>query len=453
MKIKKFFFIVPLFMLAQLAHPETWRISINETVEQANNSSSTPQVSATGQFVVYSSHASNLVKNDSNQSDDIFVYDQATKKHTRVSVNSEGEQANGGSWSPSISANGRYIVFHSVASNLVPNDTNKAIDIFLHDRMKGKTTRVNLNQKGEQANDHSYYATISANGNHIAFQSTASNLVEQDTNKKSDIFVFKRTTGVLSRISVNSDGEQADNYSYSASISADGRYIAFGSTASNLLSMHGNKKHNKGHIFVHDQHTATTTQVSINRHGQPANSYSYYPSISGDGQSIAFRSEATNLVDNDDNGFSDSFVYDLQHRTITRVNVSSLGQQANSETRDPVMSANGRYVVFQSNADNLVADDDNHIADIFVHDRQTGTTRRVNISCSGKQANDVSYTPSLSEQGTYIVYTSDATNLGVGDSNKERDIFISTYTNSKECNLSSCRKSMNTSWIWQTDCL
>ena len=154
---------------------------------------------------------------------------------TRVSVASDGTQSNNSSYNPSISANGRYVAFESEATNLVRGDTNNFRDIFVHDRQTGQTTRVSVASDGTQANGHSYDPSISADGRYVAFASLANNLVSGDTNDQQDIFVHDRQTGQTTRVSVASDGTQASGHSFNPSISADGRYVAFVSSASNLV--------------------------------------------------------------------------------------------------------------------------------------------------------------------------------------------------------------------------
>ncbi|MBO9384452.1 MAG: PD40 domain-containing protein, partial [Roseiflexus sp.] len=397
----------------------TTRVSVASDGTQANGGSFTPSISADGRYVAFASIAVNLVSGDTNGVQDIFVHDRQTGQTTRVSVASGGAQANGPSFDPSISADGRYVAFASLATNLVSGDTNNEQDIFVHDRQTGQTTRVSVATGGGQANGNSSNPSISADGRYIAFDSNASNLVSGDTNNTGDIFVHDRQTGATTRVSIGPGGTQANRGSLAPSISADGRYVAFHSSATNLVSGVTN---GTTHIFVHDRQTGATTRVSVASDGTEGNSVSIRPSISADGRYVAFQSIATNLGCT--NGTQHIFVHDRQTGQTTCVSVASDGTEGNSGSNDPSISANGRYVAFQSQANNLVSGDTGFITDIFIHDRQTGVTTRVSIAFDGTEANNVSSAPSISADGRYIAFESNASNLVDGDTNSIQDIFV-----------------------------
>ena len=283
----------------------------------------------------------------------------------RVSLSSRGSEGNGdcGYWA-SISADGRYVAFQSLASNLVLNDTNDVDDIFVHDRQTGQTTRVSLSSGGSEGNGHCWDASISADGRYVAFHSLASNLVPDDTNGESDVFVHDRQTGETARVSLSSGGTEGNSSSGSPSISADGRYVAFVSLATNLVP--GDNKF--WDTFVHDRQTGQTTRVSMSSGGKKGNGGSGNPSISADGRYVAFNSDATNLVPGDTNGVVDVFVHDRQTGQTVRVSLSWDGSEGNDASCNPSISADGRYVAFWSDATNLVPDDTNGFPDIFVQD-------------------------------------------------------------------------------------
>jgi len=350
-----------------------------------------PSISAEGRHVAFQSTASKMVPGDTNGKCDIFVHDRQTGQTERVSVASDGTQGNGGSAFPSISADGRYIAFISDATNLVPGDTNDSRDVFVHDRQTGETVLVSVASDGTQANARSGDPSISADGRYVAFPSWASNLVPGDTNNTGDILVHDRQTRQTTRVSVASDGTEGDGWSGDPSISADGRYVAFGSGARNLVPGDTN---NTDDIFVHDRQTGQTTCVSLTSEGAQGDKHSTFPSISADGRYVAFRSDATNLVPGDTNDLDDIFVHDRQTGQTTCVSVASDGTQGERGSRSlwvdastgapevfgsrsPSISADGRYVAFESDAINLVPDDPNYWDDIFVHDQQTGQTTRV----------------------------------------------------------------------------
>jgi Tol biopolymer transport system component len=264
----------------------------------------------------------------------------------------------------------------------------------------------------------------------VAFESLAENLVGpgQDTNLKSDIFVRDRTLAVTERASVALAGfpTQPDGDSNNPSISADGRYVAFNSFATNLVAGDTNGATD---VFLYDRTLAATTRVSVGPGGVQGdnNSVVFGQAVSNDGTRVAFESAATNLVAGDTNGAKDVFVRDRTAATTTRVSVDNTGAQANGESRVSAISGNGRYVVFESDATNLVANDNNGVTDIFVRDLTAGTTRRVSVTDNGAQANGASFalgSTTISDNGAIIVFESDATNLVAGDTNGVGDVFV-----------------------------
>lgn len=348
----------------------------------------------------------------------------ATGQTTLASVGSAGGEANGVSFFASISTNGRYVVFTSGASNLVAGDTNGYEDIFVHDRQTGKTERVNISSTGEQANSYIGFgncSSISADGRYVTFQSGATNLVSDDTNGRRDIFIHDRRTGKTTRASVDNTGKQGNSDSYCPVISADGRYVVFESAADNLVAGDTN---GFSDIFIHDQQTNETTRISVSSAGKQSNWDSSNPSISADGRYIAFDSFADNLMTEDTNGSADVFMHDRQTGKTTLVSTDSAGKQGNAYNGTPSISANGRYVSFVSGANNLIAGDTNQFADIFIHDQQTGRTERVSVNNIGEQSNGGSNSPAISADGRYVVFISRADNLVAGDTNGETDVFV-----------------------------
>ncbi|MCY2993852.1 MAG: hypothetical protein NTY19_39145, partial [Planctomycetota bacterium] len=331
-------------------------------------------------------------------------------------------QANSDSDTPSISADGRYVAFRSDASNLVSGDSNGWADIFVRDMLSHTTSRVSVDTAGTQANGFSEDPSISADGRYVAFRSNASNLVSGDTIGSTDIFVRDTLSNTTSRVSLDTAGNQANNVSLTQSISADGRYVAFMSGASNLVSGDTNFSID---IFVRDTLSNTTSRVSVDTAGTQANSDSYTPSISADGRYVAFESQASNLVSGDTNGTRDIFVRDRQSNTTSRVSLDTAGNQANNFSLTQSISADGRYVAFMSGASNLVSGDTNGTPDIFVRDTLSNTTSRVSVDTAGTQANRFrSDSPSISADGRYVAFQSDASNLVSGDTNDSRDIFV-----------------------------
>ena len=419
---------------ATAGRSQTELVSVARGGGPGNASSQNPDVSADGRYVAFQSFASNLVARDTNGAFDVFVGDRRTGRTTRVSVSSAGRQGNGGSVEPSISADGRFVAFASDASNLVRGDTNGTTDVFVRDRLTGKTTRMSVSSRGVQANGESAGATVSATGRFVAFTSEATNLVARDTNRATDVFLRDRRTGRTIRVNVSSGERQArgETITVTPALSASGRFVAFDSTAANLVRRDTNREVD---VFLRDRRTGTTKRVSVTRTGRQANGDSFNPALSADGRFVSFNSLASNLVLGDTNRLMDVFVRDRASRRTSRVSVNSAGNQSDGR-RDPEhlgtygdsgdadISANGRFVTFYSTALNLVPADGNAAPDIFVRDRLMRTTKRANVARHGSEAAGWSVTAEISADGRVITFVSDAENLVPEDGNLSADIFV-----------------------------
>lgn len=377
-------------------------------------------LSADGRFVVFHSYRGNLVHNDHNGLADVFLRDLERGDTRLLSAGQGGDAGNGYSADASLSADGQWASFVSTSSDLVPGDTNDAEDAFVWSRAGGRLERASVRSDGAQANDASLEAALSRDGRYVAFSSFATNLAAGDTNGMSDVFLRDRQAGYTERISVGRDGRPANGYSWQPSVSDDGRSVAFYSTASNLVA--GDRGDSED-VFVHDRQTRQTVRASEAADGTPANGYSVQPAMSGDGRYVAFVSAATNLVPGDTNRRIDVFVKELATGRVERVSVGADGAQANGGSYNPALSRDGRYVIFESFASNLVRGDTNRSFDVFVHDRRTRRTRRVSLSSDGVQANGPNWTPSLSADGRFVAFRSDATNLAAVDDNDASDVY------------------------------
>ncbi len=400
-------------------------VSVTPEGIHGNGHSDYPTPSADGGVVVFSSSATDLVMGDTNDQLDIFAHDRITGEITRVSVDSDGNQSNGFSFYPSISADGRFVAFQSVATNLVPGDDNSRSDIFVHDRVTGETTRASVDSDGIQSNGGCFYVSISANGRFVAFWSNATNLVTGDTNHAGDNFVHDRVTGETTRVSVDSDGNQTTTNNGRPSLSADGRFVTFSSGANNLVK---GDTDDQVDIIVHDRVTGETTRVSVDSDGNQANDHSYGgTSISADGRFVAFGSLASNLVAEDNNNSWDIFAHDRLTGETTLVSVDFTGTEAAGGSEGPLISADGRFVTFNSHAPNLVNGDTNGRIDTFVHDHITGKTVRLSVNSDGVEGDDRSlYLPSPSADGRFVAFASSASNLVTGDDNGLIDAFIAS---------------------------
>ena len=426
--------------LASAAPGDTTLISARDPdlpLKSASGSSGTPALSATGRFVVFSSSAGNLVANDTNRRQDVFVFDRQSGAIQRVSVGLDGAEGNSDSADPSISADGRYVVFTSNASNLVPDDTNDGTDIFRYDRQTHSTTRISVNSSGEQATRPPIFdpfprsvasadAQISANGLFVVFTSNATNLVPGDFDPpQNEVYVRDIANGLTSIISTYTAGLPGDDFSSDPVISADGRYVAFASAATNLVANDSNEAQD---IFVRDRQAGTTKRVSVSSSGEQAAGgdvpFSSNPSISSDGRLVTYTSQATNLVANDTNDVADVFLYNQQNASTTRVSVSSQGAQANNRNDIAFLSADGRYVLFSSIASNLIANDTNDRGDLFLRNLSNNTTVRVSVRSNGAQATGDTSLGVLSADNRYIAYVTFASDIVSGDRNNNSDVFL-----------------------------
>lgn len=343
-------------------------VSISTAGQQGNDISGRfagPAISGDGQAVAFDSIATTLVPNDTNLDADVFVHDRSTNVTERVSVSSSGGQANDFSSRPAVDADGDHVVFDSGATNLVPGDTNSGLDVFLRDRSTDTTELVSVSSDEVKGNQGSNSPSISDDGNLIAFVSTASNLVPDDANGTNDVFVRDLVAGTTERASVTSSGVEGNSSSTAVGISPDGRWVAFSSFASNLVP---NDTNDAFDVFLHDRQTGETELVSVSGDEVQGDAQSVSPTVSNDGD-VAFWSNATNLVPDDTNDRSDIFVRDRTAGSTERVSVSSDEVQSDGNSPEPGVrgftasspdiTPDGRFVAFFSSATNLVPDDTN----------------------------------------------------------------------------------------------
>lgn len=389
------------------------RVSVATDGAQGDQGSWMGTLSGGGRFVAFYTAASTL--DPLNSSGQILLRDRATNTTSIISLAS-GVPANDVSQLPNLSADGRFVAFTSFASDLVSNDANARADIFVHDRQTDTTTRVSVATNGDEADEGSLGSALSADGRFVAFYSTATNLDAADLNGTGgDAFIHDRQTGETTLVSVDSDEVQVGADNQWPGLSRDGRFVVFASG---------------GQVYVRDRDQGTTALASRHTDGTVGDDASDMPVISEDGRFIAFASLATNLVAADTNAVRDVFVHDLQTGTTSRVSVGSGGVQGNAAVtllNRPAISADGRFVAFISSANNMVGGDGNGAADAFVHDRNTGLTARVSVSSTGVQGNNPTGDAvwvSLSATGHYVAFSSEATNLVTGDTNGWLDTFV-----------------------------
>jgi hypothetical protein len=368
----------------------------NSGVSQSANSTS-----FYGRYVAFQSAPTPLSSDT-----DIFVHDRQSGNTELISIGWTGGIANEESRDASISADGRYVAFSSGATNLVIDDVNGWMDIFVRDRQLGITELVSVNNLGEQADAASQTPFISGNGRYVAFVSAATNLVPDDTNGVSDIFVYDRDLDQIERVSVNDLGVEGNLASDDVSISYDGRFVAFNSDATNLVAGA------TGRTYVYDRLNGTIENI-------PFSSGQAY--ISGNGRYVAFR--ASHFDMGIGNSALDIYVYD---RETQNTGIASLNDDVAAYSQDPSISYNGRFVMFWSTSTTLVPDYAGTGQDIYLHDMETGTTRLVSANLDGTFGNDISRYGTVSYSGFNIAFNSGANNLVSGDTNGVSDVFLYT---------------------------
>jgi Tol biopolymer transport system component len=312
---------------------------------------------------------------------------------------------------PAISADGRYVAFVSDSPGQVEGDRHGSADVFVRDTVDASTVLVSRSRSGEPAGGYSVQPSISGDGQVVAFTSSAVDLVDADSNETLDVFVHDLRTGRVELVSRGSQGELGDRDSFSPSISADGRYVAFSSRATTFDA----RDHNDApDIFRHDRLTRRTILVSVSSAGQVGDGASVQPSISADGQVIAFTSLASNLDDGDGNAEADVFVRDEGASTTELVSRGLDGRAAGGASSEPALSADGRVVAFTSAADDIVPDDKNDCDDVFVRSLEDGAVRAVSVAPDGRPAAGHSHGGSISADGRRVAFLSDAEDLTQG---------------------------------------
>lgn len=365
------------------------------------------------------------------------VYDERGAISTkRVSVRSDGGESHGtwkGSRQATISANGRVVVFESDADDLVPGVSGGPM-VYAHDLRTRTTVLVSVSSGGDAADGYS--PSISANGRFVAFTSYA-DLVPGDTNDAGDAFVRDLLTGQTTRVSVSSEGAQGYGWGVphgAIAISGDGAKVAFSSFASNLVPGDTNEASD---VFLHDLLTSKTIRVSVGVDGEQGNSDSQHPALNHDGNILVFRSWATNLFPSDTNGQSDVFAYEARTKRTELVSVSSSGEPGNSMSRVPerspnnVVSADGRYIAFTSASSNFEpgsAEVDAVIArawleEVFVRDRIRGETWRASSGSAGTPGGGASE-GTMSADARHVSFASSSPTYDVGDLNADSDVFV-----------------------------
>lgn len=408
--------------VAVAAPDSTTRVSVSTSGVEGEGGSQSPSISKDGMRVAFVSDASDLPGADAIGTLQVYVRDRKASTTTLVSVRAGGTAGGNQSspFAPSISADGRYVVFESSASDLVVGDTNGTSDIFVRDLTNRTTMRVS--PSGALASGGSHAPSISATGGVVAFA------VANDTAVSRDVYVWDHGTTTL--VSATPSGAPGRGWSDAPSVSGDGRFVAFSSEAADLLPV-GDDTNARGDVFVRELSMGITTRVSVSGSGTEGSGESAFPSISENGAVVSFVSDAPDLVAGDDNGTWDVFVRNRVTGTTTRASVGPTGVEGNDAVADqspPSISPDARYVAFESLASNLVPSDTNGESDIFVRDITAGTTKRVSMRPAGAQATYPSHAPSISGSGPFVAFDSEDPGIVTGDTNELTDVFVAVVT-------------------------
>jgi Tol biopolymer transport system component len=424
--------------------PTTLLVSAGKGGKGGDGNSLEPAISADGRFVAFSSRAKNLSPGAKSGKRQIFVKDVNTGTVTVVSRadGAAGAVADGNSYDPSISADGRFVAFSSWAENLAPDDT-AFNDVFVRDLAAGTTTLVSRasGPTGAAGDSESTDPSISADGRHVAFVSSANNLITDDAKtSQTDVFARDLDTGVTELVSRASGaaGAAGTDYSFEPSISADGRFVAFSSRAQ-LDPEDFDESSFPQDVFVRDRAAATTALVSraSGPTGKPSDVESSSPAISADGTHVAFASDAKLTGER---GYDRNvFVRDLAAGTTRLVSVGDEGKAGDAK-RLPSISADGRYVAFQTRGDKLSPTDADARVDVFVRDMTQGLTVTVSRASGtlGVPADGPSSSASISADGALVAFDSRATNLTSADGDGVADVFLRHVVYAKEPSLPRC---------------
>lgn len=406
--------------MAQICAP--LRLSVDASGAQADRGSSSPCMSADGRFVAYLSSATNLVPGDTNGVDDVFVVELATGVVERASVGAAGAEAHGPCSGPSLSADGGLVCFASFAGDLAPSDSNGQNDVFVRDRAAGTTELVSRAPGGAAAAGSSYAARISPDGRFVAFLSWADDLVAGDTNWTRDLYLHDRQNGLTTRVApagVEPDGPCGGNFG--PRWSEDGRFLAFASEATNLVPGDTNGVQD---VFVFERAAGAIQRVSLSPQGLQHDDWSDLADFSLDGSVLLVLSAARSWGFVDDNDAPD--LYAVHRATLASECVSrswkgiaaAQGAWAGSISRD------GRFAAFVSDAETLVPLDGNNQRDLYLRDRHAGTIERANtIPAIGPSVGTANF-PALDPSGDRVLFTSLANDLAWGDSNDAWDVFL-----------------------------
>ncbi len=423
-----------LVLLAPVAAGQTCvveRISVDVNGFESDGASTQPVMSLNGRFVAFVSTATNLVPGDTNGVGDVFLRDLQLGTIERVSVGPGGVECTHSCSYPAVSDDGRYVAFNT-ATALVASDTNNALDVYLRDRLQDTVELVSIGASGALGDGPSFGATMSGDTRYVLYTSWATNLVPGDTNAVRDIFLRDRLLGTTERISVTSTGGEGSDSSGSSTLSSyitpDGRHVVFGSIAPNFVAGDTN---NDQDVFVRDRVTSTTSLlVQAPGGGVPSGGADLY-SMTRNGRYVGFVSSASDLVPGDTNGMSDAFVLDRTTGVVERVNITHTGVESIGSAWAPVASEDGRIVLFSTAAPDIVAYDPNDKREVFRRDRAAGRSERFVPNALAAPPGQDLFAAVMSGDGQSVAFSYIGEDITVVDTNSASDIYIIACTFSR----------------------
>ncbi len=398
-----------------------------------NNSLGNLTVDNRGKFMAFDSRSTRLVPFDYNDQNDAFYWrqdDQNIQMMSQGPSTSTAGQVSDSSGSPSVNFTGEVLSFESTSNNLLVNDLNDARDAFVRDLNTQELLLINQANNGQLGNDRVDDVYMSDDGRFTIFESQARNLGWLVLAEGSDdnLYMFDRDDQQISPISININGDMGDGSSEHASITVDGRWVVFDSDS---LDMVGDDNNGVNDIFIRDTVNNSTARLSNGMNGE-TNGRSDHPDITPDGRYVVFDSDASNIVANDTNDSKDVFLYDRELDVFSLISVDNNGVQANADSSQPRMSADGNTVVFLSKATNLDVADTNNRQDVYVRDLSTGQTTWA--SPAATVVNEDMSNARISHDGRYVSFETGSNNIVMDDQDGEQDVFV-TDTNTFEVRL------------------
>jgi Tol biopolymer transport system component len=379
-------------------------------------------VSSDGRYVLFSSASTLLVPGTTTTFRHVFLKDRTTGGVELLSVDDQGVEANADCKNPRMSDDGTYVVFESAATNLVASDTNNKVDCFLRDRTSGHTEMVSVATSGVQGDADSTLPIVSGDGRYVFFTTGASNFSSVDDNNQADVYLRDRVAGTTTLVSVAVDGTAPNGYSVSDDLTPDGRYAVFECNAHDVVPNDPLTTHLK--VLVADLASSTIEVASIASDGSWIQADCTGARIVSDGHLVTFETADLYVVPNDTNNATDVFVRDRTAGTTERVSLGPNGEEAQGFCSHGSMSDDGRFVVFETSAENWDPTDRNVAGDVYLRDLELGSTRRLSLSTDGQGSKWGCWNQALSRDGHVVVFEAGGDELDPNDHNGHTDVYV-----------------------------